>query len=818
MYSDQNDSHKQDSSQNINELQWFDFEIRMRRVIQEFMEPTIERITRDRELQNLTQKRSDQQQKRVELLESVVLKTGSSSTLGNNSQQKTVFEEISQTISDNDRMRKIGHEQIKNEMQNVVKMCNDQNFIIENQQKQIQQIVQKIQQRKMEQDKTEDSLNQIRKELGHKVEEVKLIVEQKEISMQKDIRLISIDQADLRTEITGHSQQNAQFEKQLQKSLYQVDMLANQIELQKTDKLSKCEFETALNEVKDQLYSINKVMDEFSNEFLRVENYIEKYIPLRMQNTISETLDNVLQVKDKKKLREYEEKKFFELRNNIIEDKGLPNLIDEIKGIINQASKYDNNFTQFMVPGQVSDEAQGLQEERLQRHKHMHIITENMMKLNPSQFQDENKNKRGLEHLLNSSQQNFNNPNDPNNIDNNNNHLKSIDIQSNHGNHQGSFYIQRKQQQQQQQQYNGDDSKSSFYHNSIHHNNDPQESTFERLMKNPAGSSSNQMNGFQVQMRNAIFKMVRNKEQDDLMRQQFRDEMDTNNRNLQELVEKLQSQLTARLDVWEKKQGYIMDESKKMYKDSLSEAVDKMQKESGQMLEYAQNSQTQIDQQKRRMDKLEDQLKQLLANFELFSRKAGSQLNILNFALVTSNELKSIDESLKSAKLNNSLLAKYKDYTDQQQQNVLQGQQIQLKKFVSEYQNDLKQQKQMIPSSQFKQNFHYQKSKQLQRKQSSVDRSVHNGLNTSDWAKDSSMLLDQSQLSFTKQLSHINNQTKSVIMKAKYDFMNTKRASSQISFSERPSPQASARYQKRQITNILGQNSKGNQSNKFNPQ
>eukprot|EP00347_Sterkiella_histriomuscorum_P008817 403343633 len=593
MYSDQNDSHKQDSSQNINELQWFDFEIRMRRVIQEFMEPTIERITRDRELQNLTQKRSDQQQKRVELLESVVLKTGSSSTLGNNSQQKTVFEEISQTISDNDRMRKIGHEQIKNEMQNVVKMCNDQNFIIENQQKQIQQIVQKIQQRKMEQDKTEDSLNQIRKELGHKVEEVKLIVEQKEISMQKDIRLISIDQADLRTEITGHSQQNAQFEKQLQKSLYQVDMLANQIELQKTDKLSKCEFETALNEVKDQLYSINKVMDEFSNEFLRVENYIEKYIPLRMQNTISETLDNVLQVKDKKKLREYEEKKFFELRNNIIEDKGLPNLIDEIKGIINQASKYDNNFTQFMVPGQVSDEAQGLQEERLQRHKHMHIITENMMKLNPSQFQDENKNKRGLEHLLNSSQQNFNNQNDSNNIDNNNNHLKSIDIQSNHGN--------------------------------------------PRTYEEPAGSSSNQMNGFQVQMRNAIFKMVRNKEQDDLMRQQFRDEMDTNNRNLQELVEKLQSQLTARLDVWEKKQGYIMDESKKMYKESLSEAVDKMQKESGQMLEYAQNSQTQIDQQKRRMDKLEDQLKQLLANFELFSRKAGSQLNILNFATLISN-------------------------------------------------------------------------------------------------------------------------------------------------------------------------------------
>ena len=38
-----------DDIEEINELQWFDFEIRMRKVIQEFLEPTIERISKSKE-------------------------------------------------------------------------------------------------------------------------------------------------------------------------------------------------------------------------------------------------------------------------------------------------------------------------------------------------------------------------------------------------------------------------------------------------------------------------------------------------------------------------------------------------------------------------------------------------------------------------------------------------------------------------------------------------------------------------------------------------------------------------------------------------
>ena len=33
-------------------------------------------------------------------------------------------------------------------------------------------------------------------------------------------------------------------------------------------------------EMRDNLYSINSIMDHFSNEFMRVENFLERYLPL----------------------------------------------------------------------------------------------------------------------------------------------------------------------------------------------------------------------------------------------------------------------------------------------------------------------------------------------------------------------------------------------------------------------------------------------------------------------------------------------------------------------------------------------------------
>ncbi len=67
-------------------------------------------------------------------------------------------------------------------------------------------------------------------------------------------------------------------------------------------------------------------MDYYSNEFLRVENFLEKYLQLKVQNLISHTLNNVMHAKDKSKLKEYEDARFLELREQLVLDKGLPDL------------------------------------------------------------------------------------------------------------------------------------------------------------------------------------------------------------------------------------------------------------------------------------------------------------------------------------------------------------------------------------------------------------------------------------------------------------------------------------------------------------
>jgi hypothetical protein len=59
-----------------------------------------------------------------------------------------------------------------------------------------------------------------------------------------------------------------------------------------------------------------------------VENFVEKYIPIRIQSTISETLTYILPYSQRTKLIEFDKKKFQELHQIILEDDGIPRLAE----------------------------------------------------------------------------------------------------------------------------------------------------------------------------------------------------------------------------------------------------------------------------------------------------------------------------------------------------------------------------------------------------------------------------------------------------------------------------------------------------------
>ena len=78
----------------------------------------------------------------------------------------------------------------------------------------------------------------------------------------------------------------------------------------------------------------------------------------------------------------------------------MPNLLSEVRGILTQSGKYDTNFMKMFAGQEVDQEAQDLQSERLVRHKHMAAITQNLIKLNPTQFEEEKKDYRQLEKAM----------------------------------------------------------------------------------------------------------------------------------------------------------------------------------------------------------------------------------------------------------------------------------------------------------------------------------------------------------------------------------------------------------------------------------
>jgi hypothetical protein len=85
------------AGKNASELDWFDFETRMRDVIHELVEPIVKKAAEDREKMLSLQRGQENDGKRIDQLESAVLKKG---------RKNTVFDEINQRFIDIEGDRK----------------------------------------------------------------------------------------------------------------------------------------------------------------------------------------------------------------------------------------------------------------------------------------------------------------------------------------------------------------------------------------------------------------------------------------------------------------------------------------------------------------------------------------------------------------------------------------------------------------------------------------------------------------------------------------------------------------------------------------
>eukprot|EP00826_Nyctotherus_ovalis_P004043 TRINITY_DN10838_c0_g2_i4.p1 TRINITY_DN10838_c0_g2~~TRINITY_DN10838_c0_g2_i4.p1 ORF type:complete len:138 (-),score=46.20 TRINITY_DN10838_c0_g2_i4:42-455(-) len=109
----------------------------------------------------------------------------------------------------------------------------------------------------------------------------------------------------------------------LNKSAEQLFADINKLDNNKTEKK---QFNVEMDRLRLDLNSVKNDLEENINRTATTENYLEKYLPLRIQNIISENIHYTFDPIVRKKFVEFEKLKYEKLNDVILKDDGKPNL------------------------------------------------------------------------------------------------------------------------------------------------------------------------------------------------------------------------------------------------------------------------------------------------------------------------------------------------------------------------------------------------------------------------------------------------------------------------------------------------------------
>ena len=126
------------------------------------------------------------------------------------------------------------------------------------------------------------------------------------------------------------SNRNSNKIKELEMKLTTLNKSMEQLfgDLMKFDntKADKKSFTTEMDKLKHELNTVKNDLEENRNRTATTENYLEKYLPLRIQNIISENFHNTFESVIRRKFVKFEKLKYEKLNDVILKDDGKPNL------------------------------------------------------------------------------------------------------------------------------------------------------------------------------------------------------------------------------------------------------------------------------------------------------------------------------------------------------------------------------------------------------------------------------------------------------------------------------------------------------------
>lgn len=100
------------------------------------------------------------------------------------------------------------------------------------------------------------------------------------------------------------------------------------------DKANKCDFRDFEKELSGKLDSVNLQLDKKENQIYTIENYVDKYAPIRFQSLLSEVLNEVITgSKEREALFVIEKKLFGDLHQALLCDNGVGTLLEQMHKI-----------------------------------------------------------------------------------------------------------------------------------------------------------------------------------------------------------------------------------------------------------------------------------------------------------------------------------------------------------------------------------------------------------------------------------------------------------------------------------------------------
>ena len=105
---------------------------------------------------------------------------------------------------------------------------------------------------------------------------------------------------------------------------------------EKADKSAVEENSSNINQI---ILEHSRTLEDNKNHSLTIENFMEKYLPIKIQSQISDTVKAVTDKKSRKNLDLYEQHKYEELHSAILEDNGDPTIMTGLKRLATMDSK-----------------------------------------------------------------------------------------------------------------------------------------------------------------------------------------------------------------------------------------------------------------------------------------------------------------------------------------------------------------------------------------------------------------------------------------------------------------------------------------------